>query len=99
MRRMSIALALAATLVLSVASVAVAGGPPANAGSPTCAGATWDNHGDHITTDYANPGEPGGVKGSAAHFHHLPEVGPGASFCLEQAQAESPGFPPGWDTE
>jgi hypothetical protein len=97
MRRIVMAIALAAAMVLSGASLAFAGEPPANAGSPTCAGTTWENHGDHITTDYAHPGEPGGVKGSAAHFHHPPEVGPGASFCLDQAKAQSPSFPPGWD--
>lgn len=100
MRRTIIALALAATMVLSGASVALAGGPPANAGSPTCAGldlggGPLGNHGDHVKDDYVHPGTPGGARGGPAHFDHPPEVGPGASFCLEQAQAQSPSTPPG----
>lgn len=91
---------LTATMVLATASVAFAGEPPANAGQPTCAGVDLGNgplgnHGDHIKDDYVHPGEPGGAKGGPAHFNHPPEVGPGASFCLEQAQAESPSTPPG----
>lgn len=79
MRRMVIALALAAVMVLSAASVAVAGGP-------TCenfAGTTgWKNHGEHVTSGYATPGEPGGAEGGPAHFGAHP-IGatPGATFC------------------
>lgn len=86
---------LAATMVLATASVALAGEPPANAGKPTCAGEIWGNHGDHIKDDYVHPGEPGGANGGPAHFDHPPEVGPGASFCLVQAQAQSPSTPRG----
>ncbi len=90
-------LAVAGAMVLATASVAMAGEPPANAGAPTCAGmSTWGNHGDHIKGDYVHPGEPGGAEGGPAHFTHPSSVGPGASFCLEQAQAESPSTPPGW---
>lgn len=102
MRRIVIALALAAAMVLSAASVALAGEPPDNAGSPTCAGVdlgtghgSLGNHGDHVKDDYVHPGEPGGAGGGPAHFTHPADVGPGASFCLEQAQAESPSMPPG----
>lgn len=100
MRRMITALALAAAMALATASVAIAGEPPANAGAPTCAGmdlghGPLGNHGDHIKDDYVHPGEPGGAMGGPAHFTHGPEVGPGASFCLPQAQAKSPSPPPG----
>lgn len=100
MRRMTTTLVLAATMVLATTSAALAGEPPANAGSPTCAGVDLGhgplgNHGDHIKDDYVHPGEPGGAEGGPAHFHHDAEVGPGASFCLEQAKAESPSTPPG----
>ena len=95
MKRIITTLALAATMVLATASVALAGEPPANAGSPTCAGmdlgsGPLGNHADHIKGDYVNPGEPGGAMGGPGHFDHGPEVGPGASFCLAQAQGESP---------
>ncbi|HSM44623.1 MAG TPA: hypothetical protein VK969_06360 [Acidimicrobiia bacterium] len=99
MRRTITAAILATTMVLSGASVALAG-TPANAGQPTCAGVDLGNgplgnHGDHIKDDYVHPGEPGGAQGGPAHFNHPPEVGPGASFCLEQARAKSPSAPPG----
>ncbi len=89
MRRMITMLALAATMVLASASVALAD-PPANAGSPTCSGVDTGhgpiaNHGEHITVDYVEGfGNAGG--GRPAHFGG--PVGPGASFCLEQAQAQ-----------
>lgn len=100
MKRMITAALLATTMVLTGASVALAGGTPANAGEPTCAGVDLGNgplgnHGDHIKDDYVHPGEPGGANGGPAHFNHPPEVGPGASFCLEQARAQSPSAPPG----
>ncbi len=95
MKRIITVAMLAATMALATASVAMAGEPPANAGEPTCAGVNLGNHGDHIKDDYVHPGEPGGAKGGPAHFDHPPAVGPGASFCLEQAQAESPSTPPG----
>ncbi len=93
MKRMITMLALSATMVLATASVALAD-PPANAGSPTCAGVDTGtaqvphvlvNHGDHITGDYvAIQGNAGG--GRPAHFGpHV--VSAGASFCLAQAQA------------
>ncbi len=98
MRKVITALALGAMMVVGTASLAMAGEPPANAGTPTCAnlgGGAWGNHGDHIKDDYVNPGTPGGAEGGPAHFDHLSEVGPGASFCLEQAKAQSPSTPPG----
>ncbi|HXV71431.1 MAG TPA: hypothetical protein VEB69_08520 [Acidimicrobiia bacterium] len=100
MRRIIGALALAAVMVLTIGAVAMAGEPPANAGAPTCAGVDLGNgplgnHGDHIKDDYVHPGDPGGAEGGPAHFNHPPEVGPGASFCLGQAQAQSPSPPPG----
>lgn len=100
MRRIITALALAGAMVLAVASAAVAGEPPANAGAPTCAGldlgnGPLGNHGDHVKDDYVHPGEPGGAEGGPAHFTHPSDVGPGASFCLAQAQAQSPSPPPG----
>lgn len=90
---------LVATMVLATASLAQAD-VPANAGEPTCAGVDLGNgplgnHGDHIKDDYVHPGEPGGANGGPAHFNHPPEIGPGASFCLEQAEAQSPSLPPG----
>ena len=99
MRRTIAVLAAAAAMALTTASVAAAE-PPANSGAPTCAGVDLGNgplgnHGDHIKDDYVHPGEPGGARGGPAHFNHPPAVGPGASFCLSQAQAKSPSPPPG----
>lgn len=93
MKRMITVAMMAATMTLATASVALAG-------EPTCSGidlgnGPLGNHGDHIKDDYVHPGEPGGAEGGPAHFDHPPQVGPGASFCLEQAQAQSPSRPPG----
>lgn len=100
MKRTITAAMLAATMTLATASVALAGERPTNAGEPTCTGVDLGsgplgNHGDHIKDDYVHPGEIGGANGAPAHFDHPPEVGPGASFCLDQAQAQSPSTPPG----
>lgn len=91
MKRMITTLALAATMVLAMASVALAG--------PTCAGIDLDpgagthfvaNHGEHITGDYVNSDDPNfahpGVRGRANHRGG--GVGPGASFCLDQANSK-----------
>ena len=99
MKRIMTVMVLVATMVLATASLAQAD-VPANAGEPTCAGVDLGNgplgnHGDHIKDDYVHPGEPGGANGGPAHFNHPPEIGPGASFCLEQAEAQSPSLPPG----
>lgn len=70
MRRMITVLALAATMLLATASLAMAA-PNANAG---CLG--WANHGEHIK-EYVAEGIAAG--GGPAHF----DTGykPGASFC------------------
>ena len=81
MKRMIATLALAATMVLASASVALAG-PNENA---WCAGTSGDdsNHGAHITIDYVDPSlgtaDPG-VRFHAAHFGDN-GTAPGASFC------------------
>lgn len=99
MRTTMTRLAIASALILSIALPAM-GTPPSNAGSPTCAGAPLGdhgsiaNHGEHVIEDYVTEGEPG-ARGGPAHFSLPAEIGPGASFCLEQAQAESPSTPPG----
>ncbi len=99
MRKKTIITALVISLSIMVAPAAMAG-PPDNAGSPTCAGAPLGdhgdiaNHGEHVIEDYVREGEPG-ARGGPAHFSLPAEIGPGASFCLTQAQAESPSGPPG----
>ena len=84
MKKVSIITAIVMALTLTTASVALAGEPPANAGSPTCA-AIAVNHGGHVTGDYVIPnGSAGG--GSPAHFGDH-GVSAGASFCLLQSHA------------
>ena len=91
---------LAMIAVVSIVALPATAAPPANAGSPTCSGAPLGDHGsirvhgEHVIEDYVTEGEPG-ARGGPAHFSFPPEVGPGASFCLEQAQAKSPSGPPG----
>ena len=78
MRRMIIVLALAAVMLLATASVAFAGGPTCENQFDT----GWKNHGEHVTSDYATPGEPGGAEGGPAHFGSHPlGASPGATFC------------------
>ena len=73
MKRMITMLALAATMVLASASVALAD-------PPTCSDFVGGgNHGDHVTDDYATPGDPGAVRGGPGHF--TVNASPGASFC------------------
>jgi hypothetical protein len=78
MRRIITALVLAAAMVLATVSIAMAGGP-------TCENALdtgWKNHGEHVTSDYATPGVPGGAEGGPAHFGDHPlDATPGATFC------------------
>jgi hypothetical protein len=90
MKKVSIITAIVMALTLTTASVALADEPPANAGSPTCAGVDTGhgplvNHGDHVTVDYveANGSASGG---SPAHFGPH-GVSAGASFCLVQSHA------------
>lgn len=98
MRKKTIITALVMSLSILVAPAAMAD-PPDNAGSPTCAGidlghGELENHGEHVIEDYVTQDEPG-ARGGPAHFSLPAEIGPGASFCLTQAQAESPSGPPG----
>jgi hypothetical protein len=99
MKRTVIRLAILVALV-STATLPAMAGPPSNAGSPTCSGAPLGDHGsirvhgEHVIEDYVTDGAPG-ARGGPAHFTLPPEIGPGASFCLEQAQAKSPSLPPG----
>ena len=99
MKRRVIELLVLVALMSTVAVPAMAA-PPSNAGSPTCSGAPLGDHGsirvhgEHVIEDYVTEGEPG-ARGGPAHFTHPAEVGPGASFCLEQAQSKSPSTPPG----
>lgn len=84
MRRVSIIMAIAMALTAMTASVALAG-------SPTCENyenddpavvTEWKNHGEHVTSGYATPGEPGGARGGPAHFGNHPlSASPGATFC------------------
>lgn len=76
-----IAFSMAAAMV--VGSAAGAG-----AGAPTCADypdTDWANHGAHVLT-YVNS-EDGARGGQPAHRNseHEPPPGPGATFCLVQA--------------
>ena len=83
MKRTFTILALAATMELASASVALAG-PNENAFCEGTAGAT-SNHGGHITGDYVHPANDGGgpadsaAGGAPAHF--AVAASPGASFC------------------
>lgn len=70
MRRMTTVLALAASMLLATASLAVA------APSDSAACYDWDNHGAHIV-EYVEDGKAAG--GGAAHFGVA--ATPGASFC------------------
>ena len=84
MRRIITTLALAATMVLATASVALAA-PNDNA---FCAGPDTATHGGHITRDYViGMGSAGG--GLPAHFGG--GVSPGASFC--QGDNSAPNLP------
>ncbi len=76
MRRIITVMALAATMLLASASMALAG-PSDNA---ECA--IWDNHGEHVVW-YVEIGNA--ANGGAAHFGENAEHGyptPGASFCM-----------------
>jgi len=84
MRRMITTLALAATMVLATASVALANGP-------NCA--DFGNHGQHVTGAYATPGVPGGARGGPAHFGFDADVGPGASFCQTHGSNNAKALP------
>ena len=91
---------LAMIAVVSITALPASAAPPANAGSPTCSGAPLGDHGsirvhgEHVIEDYVTEGERG-ARGGPAHFTFPAEIGPGASFCLEQAQSQSPTTPPG----
>ena len=74
MKRMITTLALAATMVLAMASVASAA-PNANAGCTEASGAV--NHGEHILSYVETFGNAG--SGRPAHFGL--SASPGASFC------------------
>ena len=90
MKRMITTLALAATMVLASASVALAA-PNENA---FCAGPDTANHGGHITRDYVGDPTPDGpgVRGRAAHFGaNAGDPTPGASFC--QGDNSAPDLP------
>ncbi|MEA1902388.1 MAG: hypothetical protein U9N56_02560 [Actinomycetota bacterium] len=92
MRRMITTLALAGTMVLAMASVALAEGPPENARSPTCS-QYFDNHGAHILEHYVGGADGNAGGGKPAHFG-ASTTSPGATFCLEQANAATPTGPP-----
>jgi hypothetical protein len=97
MKKNAIRLAILTALVSTVALPARA--VPGDVGSPTCSGFDLGDagirvHGEHVIEDYVIDGAPG-ARGGPAHFTFPPEVGPGASFCLEQAEAKSPSLPPG----
>ena len=87
MRKLSIIMAIVMALTLMTASVALAG--------PTCSdfdgGGIFANHGDHVTTAYATPGDPGAVSGGPAHFTN--DFSPGASFCEPGKAGESQALP------
>ncbi len=72
---------------LSIAGVVlVASASGASAGSPTCGDTLGlKNHGTHVLT-YVNAVDGSGAAGGKP-AHHGAAVGPGASFCLPQAQS------------
>jgi hypothetical protein len=79
MKRIITVMALAATMLLASASMAIAGGPN---DSEECL--HWANHGVHIQEYVATGGTPGGTAagGGAAHFGvHEGDPTPGATFC------------------
>lgn len=82
MKRFASGLILAAAFALGTGGTAVAG--------PTCSGSVWDNHGDHIRSDYVLP------NGSAAGgdpAHRGSGTQPGASFCVSQSQSRPVQYP------
>ena len=69
---------------LMAAGVLALGTGGTAAADPTCANG-WDNHGDHVTSDYVR------ANGSAAGgdpSHRGSTTKPGASFCVEQSQSK-----------
>ena len=75
MKRFAFGVAAAAVLALGTGGTAAA--------DPTCANG-WENHGDHVRSDYVL------VFGSAAGgdpAHRGSGIQPGASFCVEQSQS------------
>jgi hypothetical protein len=83
MKRMITTLALAATMVLAMASVALA-----DPDGPTCANAQFDadveNHGQHVIEKYVETDTHGGP---AAGAHFGGGFRPGASFCIDAADS------------
>ena len=95
MKRMITTLALAATMVLAMAPVALA----APSGNAACfgPGGPTETHGEHITRDYVNDADPTtpGVRGRAAHIDG--KANPGTTFCNQNGEAdpgEVPALPP-----
>ena len=78
MKRMITTLALAATMVLASASVALA----APNDSAACEGAETANHGGHITEHYVGGPDGNAGGGKPAHFGaNDGDPTPGATFC------------------
>ena len=75
-------------MMLAVVAMVMGAMAPASAGAPQCSDVGgFANHGDHITSDYVNPGGPGpaeGARGRPAHFT-VPAT-PGATFCGTHGQ-------------
>jgi hypothetical protein len=86
MRRVMTTLAMAATMVLAMASVGLAA-PSENAG---CSEGPVDvaNHGAHILEHYT-PSEGGVAGGAPAHFGLGEPFSPGASFCQGNNNAKA----------
>ena len=90
MRKTIATLAACSAVALGVATTT-------HAGSPTCSDMAigdWDNHGQHVTEDYAKPANDGNGPAEGARrggpAHRTSPPAPGASFCLDQAN--SPGM-------
>ena len=81
MKKFVFGLIVAAVLALGTGGTAAAG--------PTCANG-WDNHGDHVRSDYVlmNGSAEGGDPA-----HRASGTQPGASFCVEQSQSKPVQYP------
>ena len=92
MKRVITTLALAATMVLATASVALADFPAGTNPNPNaeCEPVSTVTHGEHILGYVTGVGAGDGVP---AHFGDG-EASPGASFCRTNNNAASPTGPP-----
>jgi hypothetical protein len=67
------------------------------AGSPTCQDqfdSGWKNHGEHVTSDYATPGEPGGALPKRERDHPPGPIGTHTEPTRRRAPGNQPGVLP-----